>query len=119
MRTNGYQNYFDNEVLTASPVRLIEMLYGAALDSIAGARRSLLRKDVPARAREINKAFRVVTELSRCLDHAAGGELSTRLAALYRYISRLLIEANAKQSEVPLAEAEALLATLAEAWKAC
>ena len=32
---------------------------------------------------------------------------------------RLLIEANTKQTESPLAEAESLLSTLAEAWKAC
>ncbi len=32
---------------------------------------------------------------------------------------RLLIEANTKQSEAPLAEAESLLSTLAEAWMAC
>jgi hypothetical protein len=31
----------------------------------------------------------------------------------------LLIEANLKQTESPLAEAEALLLPLAEAWKAC
>lgn len=119
MRTHGYQNYFDGEVLEASPWRLIEMLYGAALDSIAAARRHLQRKDISARVRAINKAFRVVTELSQCLDHKAGGELSARLAALYRYILRLLVQANAQQSEAPLVEAEALLATLAEAWKGC
>ncbi|HEX5229046.1 MAG TPA: flagellar export chaperone FliS [Bryobacteraceae bacterium] len=119
MRIHGYQNYFDNEVLVASPLRLIEMMYAGALDSIAAARRHLIRRDIPARTRAINKAFRLVTELSQCLDHEAGGELSTRLAALYRYVLRLLIQANAQQSEAPLTEAEALLATLAEAWKAC
>ncbi len=119
MRNNGYQNYFDNEVLAASPLKLIQMLYSAALDSIAAARRHLRQKDIRARTRSINKAIGIVTELSQCLNHEPGGDLSRNLAGLYGYILRLLIEANLKQIEAPLAEAEGLLSTLAEAWKAC
>ena len=119
MRNHGYQNYFDNEVLAASPLKLIEMLYGAALDSMAAARRHIRHKDVLARTRAINKALRIVTELSRCLNHEAGGDLSRKLAGIYGYVMRLLIEAHAKQSDAPLAEAEGLMSTLAGAWKAC
>jgi flagellar protein FliS len=119
MRNNGYQNYFDNEVLAASPLKLIEMLYGAALDSIAAARRHLRRKDILARTRAINKTLRIVAELSRCLNREVGGDLSTKLAGIYGYVMRLLIEANNRQIEAPLAEAEALMGTLAGAWQAC
>ncbi len=31
MRSHGYQNYFDNEILAASPVKLAECPYSAAL----------------------------------------------------------------------------------------
>jgi flagellar protein FliS len=119
MRNHGYQNYFDNDVLAASPLKLIEMLYGAALDSIATARRHLRAGDIRARALAINKALRIVSELSSCLNHEAGGVLSRNLASLYGYVVRLLIQANMKQAEAPLAEAESLLSTLAQAWKAC
>jgi flagellar secretion chaperone FliS len=119
MRTHGYQKYFDNEVLTASPLKLILMLYGAALDSIAAARRHLRRGDIRDRTRAINKAIGAVTELTRCLNYEAGGVLCRNLAGLYGYVLRLLIEANIKQIEAPLDEAEALLSTLAGAWTAC
>ena len=119
MRNHGYQNYFDNEVLAASPVQLIAMLYAGALDSMAAARRHLRRADIPARVRAINKALRIVSELARSLNHDAGGELSRNLAGIYSYVQRLLIAANTRQSEAPLAEAEALMSTLAEAWKGC
>ena len=119
MRNHGYQSYFDNEVLAASPLKLIQMLYGAVLDSIAAARRHIQNKDIPARTRAINKAIGIVTELSQCLDHETGGDLSRKLAGLYGYVVRLLIEANIEQSEAPLAESERLLGTLAEAWQAC
>ncbi len=119
MRTHGYQKYFDNEVLAASPLKLIQMLYSATLDSIAAARHHLRRGDIRDRTRAINKAIGTVTELSRCLNYEAGGVLSRNLAGLYGYVLRLLIEANLQQIEAPLAEAEALLSTLAAAWTAC
>jgi flagellar protein FliS len=119
MRNHGYQNYFDNEVLAASPLKLIEMLYSAALDSIVAARRHVRQGDISARTLAINKALRIVSELSRCLNHDAGGVMSRNLAGLYGYVVGLLIQANIKQIEAPLAEAEGLLSTLAEAWKAC
>jgi flagellar secretion chaperone FliS len=117
MRHHGYQNYFDNEVLAASPSKLIQLLYEAALASIATARRSLRRGEIPPRVRAINKTIRILTELSGCLNHKMGGDISRRLGVLYSYVVRLLIEANSKQSEDPLAEAERLLATITEAWK--
>ena len=95
------------------------MLYGAALDSIAAARRHIQHRDIRARSRAINKACGLLSELSHCLNHEAGGILSRNLAGLYGYVGRLLIEANTKQTEAPLAEAEGLLSALAEAWKAC
>jgi flagellar protein FliS len=119
MRTSGYQTYIENEILSASPIRLIQILYTAALDSIASARRSLRAGDIRARSRAITKAMRIVTELSRCLNREAGGELSRNLANVYGYVLRLLIESNAKQIEKPLAEAEQLLSTLADAWSRC
>jgi flagellar secretion chaperone FliS len=119
MRNHGYQNYFDDEVLAASPLKLIQLLYDAALDSIAAARLHLRQRDIRARTRAINKALRIVSELSACLNHEAGGSLSRNLAGLYAYVVRLLIEANTKQIEAPLAESEGLLSGLAEAWKAC
>ena len=71
-------------------MKLIQILYGAALDSVAAARRHLRSKDIRARTRAINKAIGIVTELSHCLNHEAGGDLSRNLAGLYGYIVRLL-----------------------------
>ena len=119
MRTNGYQTYLENEVLSASPLRLVQMLYAAALDSVSSARRSVRAGDIRARSRAITKAMRIVTELSRCLNREAGGDMSQNLARVYGYVLKLLMESNARQTESPLAEAESLLSTLAEAWAEC
>jgi flagellar protein FliS len=119
MPTNRYPNYIDEEILTADPIRLIQMLYRGALDSITSARRYLKLGDIRARSRAISKALTIVTELSLSLNHSVGGDLSKNLAELYAHTQMLLIQANVKQSDAPLAEAERLLSTLQEAWQGC
>jgi len=117
--SNQYKNYFDEEVLTASPLKSVHLLYRGALDSVAAARRHLKLRDIAARSRAICKAMRIVTELSLSLNLQAGGELSRNLAELYGYVESLLIKANSEQCDPPLAEAERLLGVLAEAWETC
>ena len=116
MPTNHYQNHLEDEILTANPVHLIQLLYRGALDSITSARRYLKLGDISARSRAISKAMAIVTELSLSLDHTTGGDLSKNLAELYAYAEKLLIQANREQSDPPLAEAQRLLSTLLEGW---
>jgi flagellar protein FliS len=116
MRPKPYQNCVEEEVLAANPLKLVELLYRGALDSIASARRYLSLGEIRARSRAINKTMEILAELARSLNHEAGGEVSRNLADLYAYMQTLLIEANTRQSDPPLAEAEKLLATLLEAW---
>jgi flagellar secretion chaperone FliS len=117
--SNKYPTYLDEEVLNATPLRFVLLLYRAALESIASARRYIRLGDIRSRSLAITKAMRIVTELTLSLDKKVGGELSKNLAELYNYMQSLLIKANFEQSEAPLAEAERLLGTLAEAWENC
>jgi flagellar protein FliS len=119
MRSKAYENYLEQEVMTADPLTLVRLLYRGALDAIAGARRRLESGDIGGRSREVTKALAIVAELARSLDHQRGGEVSRALAELYDYVERLLIGANAQQTEAPLAEAERIMATLLEAWQGC
>jgi len=116
MRTKSYQSYFEDDVLGASPLKLVQLLYRAALDSIAAARRFVRLGDIRSRSRAVSKAMAIVTELALSLNVEQGGELSRNLAQLYGYVEKLLIQANFEQREQPLEEAERLLSTLAEAW---
>ena len=117
MRSNIYRNFLEEEVLSASPVKLVQLLYEGALDATGAARRYLRLGDIRARSRAITKAMAAVTELSLSLDHEAGGSLSKNLAELYGFIERQLIEGNARQTDAPLAAAERLLTILLEGWK--
>ena len=116
MRTNAYQSYFENEILSADPLKLVQLLYRGALDAIGCARGYLASGDIQARSKALTKAINILTELVHSLDHSRGGELSQNLVRVYDYTQRLLIESNSQQIDAPLAEAERLLSTLLEAW---
>ncbi|HML16508.1 MAG TPA: flagellar export chaperone FliS [Bryobacteraceae bacterium] len=111
-----YDHYLESEVLSADPVKLVLMLYRAAIEATATARRHLAAGEIRERSRQITRAWRIVRELSRSLDPQAGGEIGAELARLYPYMQRRLIEANMHQIDAPLAEVEQLLTTLLEGW---
>lgn len=104
-------------VMSASPHRLIAMLYQGARQAVALARMHMQQSNVPARGEAIGKAIRIVESgLQQSLNRDVGGELAARLDSLYSYICRRLLEANLQGSEELLIEVDRLLATLEEAW---
>jgi flagellar protein FliS len=118
MWQNARDAYLEERILSADPVELVHLLYEASITAVGDARRHLAAGDIRARARSISKACEILAELTGSLDHEQGGEISQRLAQLYAYMHRRLLEANFQQSDKPLAEVAGLLATLAEAWEA-
>ncbi|MGA8027273.1 MAG: flagellar export chaperone FliS, partial [Bryobacteraceae bacterium] len=72
--------YAQNEVLNASPERLVQMLYDLGIQSVVRARECNHKKDIAGRVRHINKAFAVLVELNYGLDFDAGGEIATNYA---------------------------------------
>jgi flagellar protein FliS len=119
MRHYVYDSYQEAEILSASPLHLVRLLYRGAIEAITTARRCLAAGDIAGRTQAINKAFKIVTELAFSLDHRQGAELSRTLVELYDYVQRLLIDANCRQADPPLAEAQKLMTTLLEAWENC
>jgi flagellar protein FliS len=109
----------ETEILAADPLRLVQLLYQAALQAVGHARSHLRRGEIRERSRQITRAMEALAELSGALDAEKGGEIAANLAHLYDYMSRRLQEANAMQVEPPLIEVERLLTTLLDAWKQC
>jgi flagellar protein FliS len=116
MLQTAYDNYLESRVESAEPLELVRMLYQGATGAVREARRCLAADDIAGRARQISKAFEILTELMSALDPERGGEIAERLGQLYDYMQRRLLEANARQVDEPLAEVLGLLTTLTEAW---
>ena len=68
MSQNPFDSYLESQVYSASPVRLVTILYRAALDSLETARRQLHTGDVRKRAEATARASNVVAELTQSLN---------------------------------------------------
>ena len=117
MWNSGHDAYLESRVLAADPVELVNLLYQACRQAVRDAREHLAAGRIGERSRAITLAFEILTELAGSLDRARGGEIGERLAQLYDYMQRRLLDANMRQSEEPLVEVLGLLNTLGEAWE--
>src|SRR6478752_6840709 len=103
------KTYLEAEVLTASPVRLIEILFELGISTIECARECCRNGDILGRGQRVTKGVEILAELTNSLDFEAGGDLAKNYARLYDYCQRRLLEAQTRQSEPMLKEVQSLL----------
>ncbi|MGB6009292.1 flagellar export chaperone FliS [Castellaniella sp.] len=107
----------ETEVLSASPERLISLLFRGALTALAQARHHLQNGNIAERGKAISKAIDIVDSgLKAGVDTERGGEIARLLIASYEIIIRDLMQANLHSDAAKLAAAEKQLSDLAEAW---
>ncbi len=109
--------YFEQVILSASPIELVLLMYQRAIASVSDAREHLREGRIRERAQAINKAYAILTELMVSLDANHAPELARNLRQLYCYMQERLVEANFQQKDAPLEETGRLLNTLADAWQ--
>jgi flagellar secretion chaperone FliS len=109
--------YFEAEVLNADPVKLVSLLYRGARTAVTAAMVALSEGNIAERSKQILKAWEIVQELGRTLNHEQGGEISRQLAELYAYVGQRLLDGNAEQALKPLEDAAAVLAILEDGWR--
>jgi flagellar protein FliS len=107
--------------MSASPHKLISMLFDGAKTAITMARHHMAERQIQAKGNAISKAINIVENgLKASLDATAGGPAGAALVAdlsdLYDYICQRLLYANLRNDPALLDEAERLLANLASAW---
>ncbi|MBU0752781.1 MAG: flagellar export chaperone FliS [Gammaproteobacteria bacterium] len=108
----------DMSVETASPHKLVLMLYDGALLALASAGTQLKSGDKMAMSESILKASSIIGQgLRDSLDAKVGGELAVRLTALYDYMCVRLQLANIRGDQAAINEVVGLLHELRGAWE--
>jgi flagellar secretion chaperone FliS len=109
----------DTGVASASPHRLIELLFEEFLTSCRRARGAIQSGDVAEKGRAIVRAVRIIDEgLRGGLNMKDGGALAHDLHELYGYVTVRLTQANLKSDQAAIAECMNLVQPLYEAWHA-
>lgn len=106
------------QLADASPHRLIAMLYDGALERLALAVSGITWNNTDAKLRGIDSTLAILDHLLGVLDYKAGGEIASRLAALYDYMMRRLLQAKLGNDLAAVNEVIALLRTLQSGWEA-
>lgn len=108
--------YRQAHIETATPERLIVMLYDGAVKYLNFALQTLNQDDREGVHRNLLKAQAIILELMAVLDMDLGGELAVNLHNLYDYMYRQLVQANLEQQPQKIEEVLKLLAPLRSAW---
>ena len=102
---------------TASPERLMVLLFQAALRHIRTGASSLEGGRALEGSKSLLKASDIVLELLATLDHSKAPELCASLAAVYRFVSARLTSAALSRDARAAHEAERAFAPVADAFE--
>jgi flagellar secretion chaperone FliS len=88
------QEYLKTKVMTASPEMLTLMLWDGAIRFAEQGKEAIGRKDIEGSYKALVRSQRIMTELTTNLKHDVAPDLCGKLAALYNFIYRRLVDAN-------------------------
>lgn len=107
--------YAADSVGTASPARLLTMLYDRFLRDLALGEAAIVAGDMQTAHNELIHAQAIVSELASSLD-ADAWDGGPGLAQLYAYLQTELVAANVTKDAAKVASARTLVEPLRDAW---
>src|SRR4051794_33110573 len=116
MSQNAAQNYLRMKVLTATPEQLQLMLYDGAIRFAEQGRLALQEKNYELSFDVLCRAQKIIAELIGSLKHNVAPELCAKLASLYGFVYRKLVEGNTQRLSPPIEEALRVLRYQRETW---
>ncbi len=113
---NMYRAYQQNDIMTLSPVGIIERLYQAMERSLNAAKYAIEKKQPALKGEKIGHALAIIGELQASLDMEKGGEIAENLYDIYSFATQRLLAANLKNDTGIIDEVIDTIKPLSEAW---
>lgn len=92
------RQYQASNVNTATPEKLMIMLFDGALQFLQKAKTAIAEKNLVERSQNIDGARKIIRELMRTIDLENGNDVSKRLFKLYNKMAMNLIKANVQRN---------------------
>ena len=118
---NAAATYRQNAILTASPEKIVKLLYEGAIRHLERSRLYLTDQKTthsPHAGEALGRALSIIGELRSSLDHKVGGEISQNLDRLYEFSEFQITQANLTRTPQPIEQTLQVMRTLKEAWDA-
>ncbi|MGQ9456145.1 MAG: flagellar export chaperone FliS [Armatimonadota bacterium] len=116
MALDGYSQYQQNQLMTASPAKLLLAAYDGAIRFCRIASEKMQSGRLDEQSTNINKAMAIVCELLSTLREDVSPSLVARLKMLYTYVIEKLAHANLNRDQEALQEAIRILVSLRDTW---
>jgi flagellar secretion chaperone FliS len=110
------QSYQQNDILTATPGRLVVLLYDGAGRFLRRAAAAVRAGNIEATNASLQRAEAIIDELLATLDLDRGGEIAASLRDLYLFCRRELNDARLERDGDRIETVADLLGELREAW---
>lgn len=110
------QEYLKTKVMTASPEMLTLMLWDGAIRFAEQGKDAILKKDIEGSYKSLVRSQRIITELTTNLKHEVDPDLCGKLAALYNFIYRRLVDANLNKNPELVDDALEIMRHQRETW---
>lgn len=112
-QANAYQS---NSILTASPGKLLLMLYDGAIRFCGIAEEAIAAKDIGTRNTNLIKVQDIMTELRVTLDHKPDPVFAEKMSALYIFFEKELMLANIENDAKKVNWVKTQLTDLRDTW---
>ena len=116
MTTDGYAQYQQSHLLTASPAKLLLAAYDGAIKFCRIGGEKMAQQALGEQNTYLNKALAIVCELVATLKEDANPVLVRRLRSLYTYVIEKLAHANLNADQAALDDAIKILVQLRDTW---
>ena len=113
---NPYVQYRQNSIETATPARIVVMLYDGAIRFLTQALAAMQAKKHDQQSRMIGNAQAIIAHLHDTLDTEIGHAFAKSLTGIYNSLLRSLTIANIQNQPGPVEEAVEVLRDLRETW---
>ena len=113
---NAQDVYKQNQILNATPKKLVIMLYEGAIKNLKLAELSAADKKIEATSNALIKAQEIIQELMVTLDFKNGGEVAENLNQLYDFYLTELIKANRSKDPESIKKVREPLEELRDTW---
>ncbi len=117
MDREASQKYLAQQVMSASPTKLVAMLLDRAVMLLHKAIEAIEAGDIQRRWRANSKATEIIAELWQALDKERGGEIAENLNRLYGFMTMHLVMVDAENSAQAARDVINLLEPLRRSWR--
>ncbi|MFM2482609.1 flagellar export chaperone FliS [Celerinatantimonas sp. YJH-8] len=105
-----------DQIATADPHKITQLLMQAVLENLAIAKGCMERHDLVNKAKPIAKATSIISSLRNTLDHEVGGEITQNLDSLYTFMLEQLSEASLTNNPAIIADVIEIMLPIKSAW---